>query len=523
MVKKAIALGFILVTLFVLCVPTGAQESDLVPQYAVAFNTTQGVHVASLMSNETWRIDTLPKGVFLGQFDVMNCVPVWSSDGHRAYVMVEPEISDPDDYNTIILSQVGVYDITTQTFEILADVLDAEAILSEKSSIYTGYTIASLSPDERYVWLNSTLSGDSLLVDLQTGETLYQQPYEVRATAWSPDAVFVGAVGIMFHMGEYDGFVLSLPDGERLVTVPPIEGAETPYGYRAFWLPENNSFVFSMYADLAAAEQVMGMIDAATWTVDYFDEGRELQAAPSREYVSYVNMAGELIVMDLKRGQQDTLGLAGTYIGWHSAADELVNITVAGEDEVYDIVLTNYDYAGDPEPKESVIAEGVPYVDRILVSPDIERVMLHFFGDGVALYHGEGELITGYEINTPDGPAQLKDYDLNMMWGKHYTYFNRQPPVAANPQSLAINDGGEVIFPPDGYEFVGEAPDGRWQLLLGSPEDIGASVTTYHELVAYSEHTQETVTFFAYPEDIVYLMAHGWLSEAFVWSPLLAD
>ena len=516
-------LGLVLVGVLLLAVPVGAQENDSLPRYAVVYNTSQGVHVASLLSDQSWRIDTLPDGVFFGQFDVMDCVPIWSTDGHRVYVMVEPEISDPDDGGMVlILSQIAVYDITTQTFEILADVFDAEAIVGENNSFYTGYMIASLSPDERYVWLNSTLSGDSLLVDLQTGKTLYHQPYVVRAVAWSPDAVFVGAEGIMRYGGEYDRFVLSLPEGKRLMTVPPVEGAEVLPVYRAFWLPEINAFVFSVYIDMAAEQQALGMVDAATWTVDYFDAGHDLQAAPSREYVSYVNMAGELIVMDLKRGWQDTLELAGSYTAWHDG-DELVSVTLVGAEGAYDATLTNYDYGGVPGLKTYVIAEGIPFVDRVLVSPDIERIMLHFRGDGLALYHGFGGLITDSEISTPDGPAQLKDYDPHMMWGQHYTYFNLWPPAAAYPQSLAINNRGGVVFPPEGYQFVGESPDGRWQLLLGSHEDIGASVTIYHELVAYSERTRETVTLFAHPEDIVYQMAHGRLSEAFVWSPLLDD
>lgn len=47
-----------------------AFNEEVEPRYSLAFNTSQGVYIASFLSDNTWRIDALPRNVYFHSFDL---------------------------------------------------------------------------------------------------------------------------------------------------------------------------------------------------------------------------------------------------------------------------------------------------------------------------------------------------------------------------------------------------------------------------------------------------------------------
>ncbi|MBN1200392.1 MAG: hypothetical protein JXJ20_00925 [Anaerolineae bacterium] len=519
MTMRAMITGCVLLSVLIagpVAAQNTEQDTDDLPRYAVAFSTSQGVQVASLLSDQNWRVDALPPGVFFGQFDIIDCVPAWSADGHRVYVMVEPEISKPDDPETIILSRVGSYDITTQTFQIHADVLDAAAILEENETIYTGYVIESLSPDERYIWLNSTLIVGSVLVDLHTGKVIYEQPYLVTATVWYEDRVFTAAQGIFDHWGENQQFVLSLPDAKPVAVFPNAESTNSQYVPDAFWSPEYDTILF---AAEFAEQQAFGLFNTVTGAFEYFDEGYDLDLAPSGRYASYVNVNRELVVLDLSTMNRTPYGEAGHYTGWH-ADDVLVNVVVSGAADSRDVTLITYDYGNMAEQVEEIIVQGVPDIDRIHVSPDAQRIMLHYHDDGLALYDRALGLVADSPVTTPDGTTWETAYDDNLIWGRDHAYLKLLPTTTGGSRSVAINRQGEFIIMPS-YVWASESPDGDWMLMAGGLVEWEFNYMGYPELVAFSPQTGDTATLFSQTDEAVFRLAHGTLAQTLIWSPIL--
>jgi hypothetical protein len=525
---RARSVGLVLVAVVLAAVPVRAQETEARPRYAFAFGTSLGVHVASMLSDNTWRVAPLPRGVYFGQFDMAYCLPFWSADGHTLVFTVEPEVSDPDDRGGVILSQVGSYDITTQRFQIHAELLDAAALIAE-GSIYGGYCVAALSPDARYAWLNSTIHEESLLVDLETGAVLYSRPYMVTAAVWHTgytaadepilDYVFTAMSGIFQTFGENEQFILTLPDGERTADFPNAEGMDEQYVNRAFLLDWSNTILFSAYGAGMSEPQVMGLVDVEAGTVDYFDQGRDLQLSEDGYYASYVNTADELIVLDLEPFIFDTRAPAGKYTAWHG--NVLVNVTVLGEEEPQDVIMTTYDYSGTSGIIEQVIFRG-PCPDVILVSPNMTRILIRFQGGTFGLFDRDGGVVARTEVSNEEGTAQLWDYDPRLLWGSSARlYLGVLPQAPLESQSVSINaTTGEVVFSPPGYIYLGETPT-RWVLLAGGVEGMSYREYAFPELLATSLLTGETATLFAQEGEVVYRPFHGRFSEGFIWSPAL--
>lgn len=526
MCARAVSL-ILVVVVMVAVVPVRAQDAESMPHYAFVFNTSQGVQIASFLRDKTWRVDSLPRGVFFGQFDVADCVPFWSADGHTLVFMVEPDISNPGDGDSIILSQVGSYDITTQRFQILAEVFDAAASMAE-GNYYTGYCIAALSPDARYAWLNSTLLVNSLLVDLQTGALLYSGPYMVTAAAWhtgytdddeeSIDYVFTAMSGIFEYAGENEQFILTLPDGNRAADLPNAEGLDQQYVNRVFLLDWSNKILFSASGPATGESGVLGLVDVEAGTVDYFDRGRDLQLAEDWPFATYVNTANELVLLDLDSFEFSPLVPAGKYTAWHGVV--LVNVTVSGEGDTRDVTMTTYDYSGGGID-EQLVAQG-PSPGTILVSPEMNRVLLRFADGTFGLYFQGENIVAQSEVSSEEGTAQLWDYDINHLWGRTCVYMGVQPQPPLESYSVCINPAkGEVVFAPPGYIWAGEGPGGYSVLLAGGVEEMSYEAFSFPELLATSPLTGDTTTIFAQEGEVIYRPAHGSFSDTFIWSPVL--
>jgi hypothetical protein len=289
-----------------------SSTGETLPLYSLAFNTSQGVHVARFMSDDTWDVDTLPRNAYFGQFDVMSCFPFWSANGSRLVIMLSSP-SNRSEYEDVM--QIGYYDILNRSFSAL---LDPDMLPSTGRALVDGYCIDSLSPDGRYVWLNSTISVQSILFDLNTGTVVTVKPNLIRGTAWHGDRVYVSTADGFIQHDDTEHEVLALPGGETLVAFPNYQDTAVQFTANTFWL-QDNQIVFTAYIPPYGPGYhfILGIANPETGTVEYVADDvfpyAPLRFSEDGRYVAYEEMTNRhLVLLDL-----DTLEQVSTDV--HSA------------------------------------------------------------------------------------------------------------------------------------------------------------------------------------------------------------
>jgi hypothetical protein len=485
------------------------------PLYSLAFHTSQGVYVATFMSDDTWDVDTLPRNAYFGQFDVMTCFPFWSADGSRLVIMLSSP-SSLSEFEDVM--QIGYYDILDRSFTTL---LDPDMLPSTGRAFMDGYCIDSLSPDGRYVWLNSPISVQSVLFDLNTGTAVTVKPNLIQGAAWHGDRVYVSTADGLIQHDETEHEVLALPGGETLAAFPNYQDTAVQFTTNTFWL-QDNRIVFTAYIPPYGPGYhfILGIADPETGTVEYVADDvfpyAPLRFSEDERYVAYEEMTNRhLVLLGLDTLDQVPTGVRSADYVWRGST--LTTLTAADDGSA---IISEY----EEQTRTVTQTLNLDGASPLKLSPDTQTILARSTEhSSLVLYRRDGSVLAGPEITTPEGAAvRMSAYDSKVVWGRTYAYLlTRAAQSDDSPLgSVAVNtQTGERLFSPDKYVWAGESPDGRWALLAGGTDDMAYSEYNYPELLVYSLETGETVTLFAVEGEVVYNPFHFSLTDMLRWSP----
>ncbi len=181
-------------------------RSDPTPLYSLAYATgvwssAQGVNVMTLYDDGSSHVETIDHAYY-GQGDVFLIKPWWSPDGHTVYLPIDTGTADQS-----LVTRIDAYEVTTHTTRTLAK-------LEPYNQQIEVIALESVSPDGRYVWVNTMT--DSRLLDLKTGKWLAHTSCPSDTMGW------VGNRTVLFEvMGCSSHFlVFEVPSGQLVRTIP---------------------------------------------------------------------------------------------------------------------------------------------------------------------------------------------------------------------------------------------------------------------------------------------------------------
>jgi hypothetical protein len=485
------------ILLFPVVVETSAQETTL-PRYAVAFAYRGGTRIAVLGAAGSWRFDDLPRAYF-GQGDVGLIHTVWSPDGRTAYLAY----AAPGDgqYRFIY-----AYDVVAHE--------QSPVVFLDKASKSNDYSLISVSPDGRYLWIIRLVDGTSRLVDTKA-------PPDKRVVA---------------RMDECPGAVLAWLEGH--VLVQGFYGcAYTNYLFDLKTGKSEFSYLQTdKETDLTFGATVIPLTDGKPWVLVYspgsgrlsklsLDTGKPEKWLDTERFIvakDHKSAAfaheGHLYVLDLGTLAVTDLDKTDSVRSSFAADDGLVFLTVEPQDAPHTIHRITVK-AG--QRHDSTIYEGQPFVDASF-APEGQGFLLDFGEeDGYALYNADGKRIWRSQDEPPEIAAQLNFALVNDSgrWTSHWFHsvLRAEPGNQDQPgRSFAVNvDNGKFLLAPEQTPiWVSASPDETWWLYVRL--DLSSEVPK-DELIAYNINTGKSVTF-SDGEALAQRNFHFPLGAYYVWS-----
>lgn len=467
---KLLLLSFLLLPLLV--VPTTqAQEPPPPPIYSLLFSySNQEVQIATLYPNADWRFQTIPGRLLYAQtptIDAGMVMPRWTADGLKFYTTVYEPNTDR------IATQIAVFDVAAGTLTPVAQVID-QRFVAEQDKVSEFVSIEAVSPDGSYLWASRLLSGQSLLVNTQSGEIL--QPQNIcpaKVLDWLDQEVLLSCTGAQFSPP--DLFTLDLASGERARTLPPPPpgAADNPlanYIYDGEFL---RSGLYLVGALGSAQPSFIGVLRMDTYKSAYFEVGAYLQVSPEQNFAAYFS-GQRLKRLNLDSLRVTDVGNAAVTSGQLWQGDRLSFWRTQERDGLFEILRVEAEplrrsehivYQGQKPSAISFAPQGEAFALEFQPAPD--QAYVEVYNAGRLVWVSDFQYPNSYVTLQPPANAPIS-WTADGVW----LHLNYTPSLAAQIKTLSVNveSGESLTAPEERAAYMGESPDGAWWLYTTTTE-----------------------------------------------------
>jgi hypothetical protein len=501
-------------------------QSEITPRYAVAFQAfveedngpVQRVHVASLDTNDQWRVDVLNEDLFFGEFNSMLVLPSWSTS--NTLVIPGWALDASEQYSPSYYDSLYQYDLNTGEAQPLIEHITAP---DGQHALY-GFSIEEISPDGRTALLYSSLDATSgYLINLKTGTVIAGGLCPIRALAWLETEVIVTHTLFAIHDPDICQpaiYGIDLTDGT--ITRELANPDTLSQNQSEIW---NNTVRDGFLFDDSSLLTTRGVVSLLP-----LDGGPPLktadvvarsfvEVAPNRRFAALYSFVDGLYWLDLETFE--TTKLADDQGLW-----ERENWTNVGENELgfwsqedngtYTLKYVTYDgtnrdetvvYSGQaPDFGAPAFALELLYAALTFEREDYSRYTDIYDAEGHLLWTSQDQFP---ELNVELGLQFTHPWPRNARWA-HLVVWGG----SWNMRTLSVDlETGETRLAPEDAILVSVSPDSVWWLYV-IEDDSGES----ERLVAYNWNSGEQAILYDGPG--VYQLGHFARSKAFVWKPI---
>jgi hypothetical protein len=518
--------GFLLSILLLIPWGIAHPQSEITPRYAVAFYASvekdnepvQRVHVASLDTNNQWRVDVLDENLFFGEFNSMLVLPSWSNSNTLVVPGWAPDASEQyPPYDSLYQ-----YDLKTGEAQLLIGHITAP----DGQHALHGFSIEGVSPDGRAALLYSSLDATGgYLINLKTGTVIAGGLCPLNALAWLETEVIV--THTLFAI--YDPVIcqpaiygIDLTDGT--ITRELANPDTLSQNQSEMWSNTvRDGFLFDDHVLLTTSGVVSllpldGSPPLKTAKVVARDS---VEVAPNRRYAALYSFVDGLFWLDLETFE--TTKLADAPGLW-----ERENGTRVGENELgfwsekdngtYTLTYVTFDGA---IRRETVVYSGqAPDYEGLAFAPEVPYAALAFEREDYSrytdIYDSEGHLLWTSQDQFPEFNVELglqftPPWPRNARWA-HLVVSGGNNAWNLRTLSVDLETGETRLAPEEGARLVSVSPDRLWWLYV-----IGDDSGESERLVAYNWNSGELATLYDGPG---VWQLHYDRSKAFVWKSI---
>jgi hypothetical protein len=488
----------------------------VIPRYSVAFtaynseSATHTLYVATLLSDNTWQITSLPERVLLGQFDIRLVTPVWSADGRTLFTTLLEEGQDGDGYDYLVGGRLASFDVFTRQ---LTPRLEMFTFATHPDLPYEALHYESISPDSRFAWVARTMQFDvHYLVNLETNTVVAPSECQVTALAWLETEILVSNAP---YLGPCDPavYTLDLATGEKshILAAPPLHEENYWESYPTIAILLSDGRVLVGGNEWQAAE--VGLLSLDGSSGKYFGPGNQLEVFEAEGVAVWESPQKGRVCLDLTTleilplNEADFAAAPGCWghLTYHYIEESPHD---RGQFTIREIALE------DGTKQETILYEGSynsTYTSYMGVSEPSMVAITH--NDRVEIYeHGELVWDSGSALPGMSMTSEIWGWAHNEEWLR-LDRTDIQESYMLNMQTL------KIVSPPEpGYTFLNMSPDGAWWLyaVVGSNWDV----ESVQRLIAFHPATGEQVILVD-SEILAHINFHFSPEQYYVWSPVI--
>jgi hypothetical protein len=515
--------GFLLSILLLIPWGLAHSRSETTPRYAVAFQAfvekdnepVYRVHVASLDTNDHWRVDILDEDLFFGEFNSMLVLPYW----RNSRMLVIPGWAHDASEQSPPYDSLYQYDLNTGEAQPLIEHITAP---DGQHALY-GFSIEEISPDGGTALLYSSLDATSgYLINLKTGTVIAGGLCPLNALAWLETEVIV--THTLFAIYDSDIcqpaiYGIDLTDGtitRELANPDTLSQSQSDIWnntVRDGFLFDDNLLLTTRGVVSLLPLDGSPPLKSADVVARSF-----VEVAPSRRFAALYSFVDGLYWLDLETFEttkladaqgiwerENWINLGDSELGFWSQEDNgtytLKYVTYDGTNRHETVVYSGQAlvFFGGPE-----FAPGLPYAAWTFEDGNYNRY--------VEIYDSEGHLRWTSQKQFPRFTVELGQFihpwPQNARWA-HFVVWGGLD--SWNMRTLSVDlETGETRLAPEDAILVSVSPDSVWWLYV-----IEDELCESEQLIAYNWQSGDLATL--YDGSCVYQLGPPYGSKAFVW------